>query len=526
MNCTQKCYFSLLFITLLFSESIFSQEWNWIYYADKTGSSFNPTEYFDIKAIERRINTGISLIDSSDFPINEQYIKIITENTDSSLYHSRWLNASAVLITKAQADYLKTLPFVKKIAPIAVFANPCQNEYDTTLSAIDKSILNKQLNNMEGSIFSSGQIYGTGIRIAIFDTGFPFLNDIPVFEHLVKNKRIIKTYDFAKNKELVYDFNPHGTSVLSCITGKIGSIRLGLATDAEFLLARTETNREIAQEEVYWVAALEWADKNGAQIVNSSLGYTYHRYFPEEMDGKTSVVAQAAQIAARKGILIVNSMGNDGNNEWKVLATPADADSILSVGAVEAASMLHSNFSSFGPTADFRLKPNIVANGKVVAAGTKSLQTLSGTSFAAPLITGFAACVWQLFPHYSNMDIINEIQKSASLYPYFDYAHGYGIPKAGYFFGEKNPHPKESFQIEIQDQKIYLIFSSTQNFKGIGSNYLYFHLADENNKIIEYWVVELENTSQYQLPIEKIDDNQNIRVFFRGTMKTINKIDL
>ena len=170
---------------------------------------------------------------------------------------------------------------------------------------------------------------------------------------------------------------------------------MGLATGANFLLAITEVSSEPFSEEENWLAAVEWAYKNGADIISSSLGYTNNRYFTKDMDGKKSFVVKAASLAARKGMLVINAAGNDGDSEWKVISTPADADSILTIGGVSPETNLHINFSSYGPTADGRMKPNVSAFGEAVVANTKgNVEIAFGTSFATPLVAGFAACAW------------------------------------------------------------------------------------------------------------------------------------
>ena len=155
----------------------------------------------------------------------------------------------------------------------------------------------------------------------------------------------------------------HGTMVLSCIAGiKMG--KDGIGYRSRFLLARTEINTEPAKEEVWWMQAVEWADKNGANVINSSLGYGKSRYYVEDMDGKQSLVSKAANMAAAKGMLVCNAMGNEGSDKaWRTLITPADADSVISVGGLNPATDKRIYFSSFGPTADGRLKPNVVAFG-------------------------------------------------------------------------------------------------------------------------------------------------------------------
>ena len=161
-------------------------------------------------------------------------------------------------------------------------------------------------------------------------------------------------------------------------------------------MARTERVAvENETEEVLWLMAMEWADANGADIINTSLGYASEEYFNYQMDGKTSIIARAANMAAKKGILVLVSAGNSGDSDWKYIATPADADSVLTIGAITS-SGIHRSFSSFGPTADFRMKPNVVAYGDVMGASKKGISKTQGTSFSCPLVAGYAACVWQI----------------------------------------------------------------------------------------------------------------------------------
>ena len=234
-------------------------------------------------------------------------------------------------------------------------------------------MLEAQITSLEGHLFDS--LYtGKGIRICIIDAGFPEVDESQLFEHIRNNNRIIKTWDFKKNKPDVYRYNSHGTSVLSCIAGVYNGKKVGMATDAEFLLARTErvTYEGIAEEED-WLEAVEWADKNGADIINSSLGYTKAAHFLEDMDGNTTIISRAANLAARKGILVVNAAGNEGRSEWKYVAAPGDADSALTVGGINPWTGLHTSFSSYGPNARHHLKPNVSAFGHALGYDTYSI---------------------------------------------------------------------------------------------------------------------------------------------------------
>jgi len=292
--------------------------------------------------------------------------------------------------------------------------------------------------------------------------------------------------------------------VLSCIAGKIGDMQIGLATGAEFILARTETWTEFYSEEEYWVEAAEWADREGADIINSSLGYTYHRYFREQMDGQHSLVTRAADLAAKKGILVVNAAGNDGDNEWKFIGAPADGDSVLSIGGIAPEYGVHTTFSSFGPTRDKRLKPNVCAYGHVTGSGPKGVSRTQGTSFSSPLVAGFAACAKQTRPGYSNMQLYDAIQKSGDLYPYFDYAHGYGVPQASYFMQMSSAAiPTFKFERTSSTVRIEIIDSTEQvepTHEGYfvkWPEYVFYHIENKVGYLDKYFVVDGTGFDKY-----------------------------
>jgi subtilisin family serine protease len=292
-------------------------------------------------------------------------------------------------------------------------------------------------------------------------------------------------------------------------------------------LARTEKYTEPFSEEENWLAAMEWADKNGADIISSSLGYSYHRYFQSDMDGQTSLVSRAALLAARKGMIVVNAMGNDGMSKWKVVVTPADTDSILSVGGIDPQTHIHIGFSSFGPTADMRMKPNVSAYGEVIVCGRDRLRHMQGTSFSTPLVTGFVACVWQMFPEKTNFEIMDMVQKSGHLYPYYDYAHGYGMPQASYFFGEKDAMVKtfdfvqhgDTITIELTDS----IFTTPVSTR---EDYLYVHLADSTGVLKKYAIVKVTDMQVAHYPIHLFKEKKILRVYYKGYNASFSAIHL
>ncbi len=453
------------------------------------------------------------MFDYSDLPLNENYIDSICEITGGFLKESRWMNAIAVYANTKNINTIEKINFVKEVIPIELKSKVTRINSNSAFYGKKIELLRKQLELFDGSLFIDSNINGKGVRIAIFDAGFPNLENNPVFKHITEEGRIIKTYDFIKNSEHLGRGLAHGTMVFGCIAGIADSGNIGLATGAEFLLARTEGLLELYCEEENWLAAVEWADKNGADIINSSLGYTYHRYFPNDMDGNTSLVARAANMAASKGILVINAMGNDGTSSWKVLSTPADADSVLSVGGVYPFLEYHITFSSFGPTSDFKLKPNVAASGEAITFKHTKIGRVFGTSVATPLITGFAACVWQMHPEMNNMEIFKEIEKSASLYPYYDYGHGYGIPKAGYFFNP-NDSIEQTFELNIIDDTLKI--NVFEEFIDIDHPNFYYHIENTDHFLREYSVIEVSSSEVIKLPVEEFEEKEIIRIHYNG----------
>ena len=448
----------LTIITILFCAVLGianAQNSYWVFFTDKQNTTFDPYQYFDTKAIERYALNGADLYDITNYPVNGEYAEAVESASEELIGTSRWLNAAGVMATEEQIAVIRQFPFVAGVQLIASDLEVASVKETGQESA---SVTLDQIAIHHGELFKQHNISGKGVRVAVFDAGFPDVDTHPAFKHLRDNKQIVKTWNFVKKSENVYEANSHGRMVLSCIAGMKGdATQLGMAPDAQFLLARTEVTTEPKKEEVWWVQALEWADQNGADIVNSSLGYGKQRYMLKQMDGKTSMVAKAANTAARKGILVCNAMGNEGGDkDWRMLITPADADSILSVGAVKRLDVI-ADFSSFGPTADGRMKPNVVAWGEdnVVAGEKGNFTKASGTSFASPMMAGFAACVKQLHPEYTAWQLKTEIEKSGNHYPYFDYVFGYGVPQAGYFFGEK-PEVKDNLALYEDEDALYV----------------------------------------------------------------------
>lgn len=549
-----------IFITLITLVSLatgFAQEKYWVYFTDKKNVTFDPYSYFDAKAIQRRVKSGISIYDSTDFPLNPNYIQQIALFADTISGKSRWLNAIAIVASPSSIDQISTFPFVKSINKM--YGSPQLTVVTgQTMHQGEKELANAQINWMGGSTFINNGITGKGIRICIIDAGFPNVDQAPVFEHIRSRNGIIQTWDFVKNKPNVYKFNSHGTMVMSCIAGKTDTYQLGLATDAEFLLARTEKIlSEGHKEEELWLMAVEWADKNGADIISSSLGYTNDIYFKEDMDGKTSAITRAGNLAAKKGMLVINSAGNDGDKNWKYIGSPSDADSVLAIGAINPWTGLHTSFSSFGPTADHRLKPNLTAFGHaIVYHPNYGFMETQGTSFSCPLVAGFAACAWQTDTSLTNMELFKKLEQSGSLYPYYDYAHGYGVPQAKAFVSKNKINVDSTFSIKYTEDSLEVIIneksfsiegevvvnyypyvgeeinflnkwhiiddyrSSDSHVKQPNPGYFYYNFENEDGYLDEYYVLAVYEPKILTLDLSE-HAGKKLNLYYKGYKKTI-----
>ena len=490
----------------------------WVFFTDKNDTQFDPYAYFDAKAIERYQQCGADLYDISNYPLNDGYFNTVDGYATEVFGASRWLNAIGIMATDDNAALISALPFVERIQEIESGGMTVASTHqETTVEANDKNrdpILTDQLIRFGGRYFIDKGIDGKGLRICVMDGGFPKVDTHPAFKHLRDNHQILKTYNFPNKKEDVYGWSSHGTMVLSCIAGiNDKGQKLGLATGAEFLLARTEIDPEPFKEEVWWAQGAEWADKNGADIINSSLGYGKDRHWTKDMDG-TSYVAKAAQKAAEKGILICNSAGNEGDDRcWMTIITPSDAENVLCVGGIDASldNYRHISFSSYGPTADKRLKPNVVAFGhaKVASPGNGKFTEADGTSFSSPLTTGFCACAWQTKRDLTALQMKAEIEKSADLYPYFDYAFGYGVPQAAYFTGDLKP-AERSFTLIQEKDGVRISFS-----KVVKGQRVFINVEGQDGVLLGYYTANADSTGII-LKNKDLGEGKKLNVSYNG----------
>ncbi len=464
-----------LFLFLLITSvtlTVFSQNTSYKYrvsFKDKTNSPYSiadPSAFLSQKAIARRNNQGIS-IDFLDIPVNQWYIDSITNYGATFINKSKWFNSIIVSLTDTNIlQQINTLPFVKSTELVIAVnkkkkkkkktINKTSNTYfkpqhyqnlyttnetytrnkkeTTTTNSINYGQAYLQINMLQGTSLHNQGYKGQGMTIAVLDAGFWQVDVINAFDSLWLNGQILGYRDFVNPGNNVFKESTHGMMVLSTMGANLPGQIVGTAPKANYWLIRTENSRsENLIEEDNWASGAEFADSIGADIINSSLGYTTfndpsmsHTY--QDMDGKTTRVTLAATIAARKGLLILNSTGNSGAKPWKYIGAPSDADSIISVGAVDVYQN-YASFSSIGPSYDGRVKPTVAALGKsAVFATAGGVSAGNGTSFATPILCGMAACLWQIFPQKTNQEIIEAIKQSADQYKTPDSFSGYGIP--------------------------------------------------------------------------------------------------
>ena len=386
------------------------------------------------RAIERRVRQNIP-IRATDYQLDPQAVASVLATGVEMRRSSRWLRAISVEATPAQIAQLMHMPTVKRLEPMRSMKLMDTQGYDYGLATAQTHQINLQ------SVHDAGYT-GAGQLIAVMDAGYLELSTQSAFASLFSQGRIALTHDFVDGDTNVFHGSYHGTAVLSTMCADLDGTMVGTAPEADYLLFRTEdVGSETLAEEDNWVVAAEWADSLGADLINTSLGYSVfdggignHSY--ADLDGRTTPISIAAVAAARTGMIVVVSAGNEGMSSWRHITAPGDADSILTVGAVDSLG-IRAGFSSQGPTSDGRIKPDVCARGVAATVMMTNSQIYSGngTSFSSPIMCGAMASLLQAVKanqnSYDIQDMMDWVRNSSSQAHKPDTLQGWGIPNFG-----------------------------------------------------------------------------------------------
>lgn len=453
----QKLFFLFSFILFIFNESNAQFTKRVVFFTDKNETPYNlknPSAFLSARSVERRTKYNIPA-DSTDLPVITRYIdSILNAGAVTLIGKSRWLNAIIIQTSDDNAiTKINSFPFVKSFSNVALKRNSSNDagKFLKPPTNIKVNISNRteqlltdtfnygssgnQIKIHKGEFLHNIGARGQGMLMAFLDAGFFGYLSNQFFDSTRARNQILATWDFVQNNASVNEDNAHGMQCFSTVASYKPGTFVGSCPEASYFLLRTEdAPTEQIIEEYNWALGAEFADSAGADVISSSLGYTTfdnptfnHTY--ADMNGNTTIISQMADMAAKKGMLVVISAGNGGDDPWKYISAPADADSVLTVGSVNSSGNI-SAFSSYGPTSDGQIKPDVVSVGEGTTISTSSgtIGAGYGTSFSAPNIAGLATCLWQLFPEFNNMKIITTLRKASDKFNVPDSQYGYGLP--------------------------------------------------------------------------------------------------
>lgn len=438
-----------------------------VFFKDKEQTTYSvekPHEFLSPRAIERRERQQIP-VTVQDLPVSRQYVKNVEATGATVFYGSRWFNAVLVEAFQDQLSAMEALPEVEDVLFIAPGSKLLKSGKDSGSRKKSSKLRTSTVpENFQNSILGVPEMQlegfsGQGKLIAVLDGGFKAVDQLPYFSHLFAGGRLVGQHDFTTATPEVFRYSSHGTKALSTISAVDSTTFIGIAPGADILLAVTEdVSSEYVVEEYNWLLGVEWADSAGADVISSSLGYSTFddpamNYTYVDLDGNTTVSARAATMASERGMVVVVSAGNSGNDGWKYIVTPADADGIISVGAIQEDGEI-ALFSSRGPSSDKRVKPEVVALGHrtIVADMAGGFTIGSGTSFAAPQIAGFVASAWGAYPELSSQALRELILNSGDRALQPDSVYGWGVP----FFPRIKASVLHNKELEVAEKvKIY-----------------------------------------------------------------------
>ena len=485
--------YTLFSLILWGTSATISAQTNYYFYVqlkNKNNSPYslsNPSAYLSQRAIARRATFSVPL-DSTDLPVNPAYVQQIQNLGINVHCASKWMNGVTVKLTDStKMSQVRALPFVSFVqyTGLLVGAPLAPPTKQNVLQTLNYGIAAGQINQLNGTYLHNEGFKGKGINVAVIDAGFTNVNINPCFDSLRLQGRLLGTKDVINPTSNIYSEDTHGAMVLSTMTGNMPGQYLGTAPEASYWLIRTEYSpTEYKVETDFWCSGIEFADSVGADIATSSLGYyTFDdpsmSFSYADMNGKVSRASRAATIASKKGMVVLVAAGNEGNSAWHYIGSPADADGIISVGAVTS-SGTPSTFTSYGPSSDGRVKPEICATGTASALVNTSgaLTYGNGTSFATPIMAGMMACLLQKYKSQSQnpsvTTILQSVFKTGSLFSNPTAQMGYGIPD--FKIAEQNLTTFNSIQ---QLEKNTFLMYENKEFKTLTIRFVNENLAHQ-----------------------------------------------
>lgn len=436
----------LLWMSLLTAQQLADSVF-WVYFTDKTENGYQinqPEDFLSERSIQRRAWQGLG-IDHRDLPVTATYVDELKAMGVEIKHISRWLNGIAMagadtlqfeqVLSKAFTD---TIPWEPETDNLYIPPPPAGSRFESPLAFSPDyayGVATKQVSMMDVDVLHDLGYTGKGVWIAVLDAGFYNVDSLPAFATMIVEDRLMGTRNFVSTTNVFRENSSHGMYVLSTMGGNLNGNIVGTAPQSSYFLCQTENpDKETKIEEIAWIEAAEYVDSLGYDLINTSLGYSVFdsikfNYTYQDMDGKTTFISRAASLTASRGIISCISAGNAGNGPWYYITAPSDAFDILTVGAVDSSNVI-GNFSSRGPSFDARIKPDVVAMG--VASGIQSMfggmARGDGTSFAAPILTGSVASLWQAYPEISAKEIIQWVRHSGDRAQNPDESYGFGLP--------------------------------------------------------------------------------------------------
>ncbi len=424
-----------------------------VFFKDKPNKAAfyaNPLSELSQKSLDRRTKFGIALNDQ-DAPIEPTYIQNIRNLGFTVTDYSKWMNGVAVKATVAQIAQLQTQSYVESVESFIKHPRPGgrdaktpHNKFEEFNNSVGRTEFNygqglAQINQINLRPLHIAGYTGAGMTIAVIDTGFPRVNTGSAYARIRDNGQIKGGYNFINKSTDIYNtsLNNHGSYCLGVIAGYVQNSYVGSAPDADFYLYASENaSVEIPEELIYWTEAAEEADRKGADLITTSLGYydfddSRYNLVYGDMNGTTSFIARAAQIAVEKGIFVLAAAGNEAQNAWHYIVTPGDNEKVFTVGGVTSTGA-SSSFSSYGPNSVGVVKPDGSTRGTgTVMAYNNEVTSGNGTSFATPLAAGGVACLIQALGNRPLHEVADILRQTASKYPSYTAQMGYGILNFG-----------------------------------------------------------------------------------------------